>query len=750
MPAAAQLSPGIQIIEKDLTTSASLPATNVGFIAGPFEQGPVEELVDVNSETQFEAIFGPPNDYNYEYWFTVVQFLQYGGVMKISRVDSASLKNAVNGGTAPKIKNLDDYEGTYETAANDWDWAARTPGTQGNSLGIFVTDAGPDQIAVVPAPASGNEHEFVADAAVSATSGASGKVYKYSIVLTIDTIVGKFTPGAATTITIGSSDETVTVLAYDATNKKLEIALPSGGVTGILEDDQVITQGTNTAAINGTIERRVYIALDKDSIEFEATDAIEDTNSTSIAISSVRDEYAEREYLPGAKWQEVAQRPGTSLYASGKGGHRDEMNILVIDVDGKITGTAGTLLERYVGVSKASDGKSDVGENNYYPEVIKQKSDYVYWGEHETDVFNATATASDGNWGQTAEDRQFNLLRSAAGGKNYPAGDTAIGTANNSVYYYRLASGATYTVTGSVYTILNSDLSSSYDLVNDRESVTINYLPAGPLGNSEADALGKVTILTDLVELRKDCIAFISPRRGSVIGVTNPATVCDNIIEFMKGVTSSSYLVIDSGYKYIYDKYNDKYRYIPCNSDTAGLTLRTEVQFEPWFSPAGFNRGNLLNVIKLAYTPNKTQRDKLYSNRINPIVTFPGQGTVLYGDKTALKFNSAFDRINVRKLFLTIESFIETASKNILFEQNDEGTRASFLNVVEPYMTDVQGRRGVTDFLVKCDESNNPPEAVDRNEFAADIYVKPTRTINFITLSFVATRSGVDFSEVVN
>ena len=229
------------------------------------------------------------------------------------------------------------------------------------------------------------------------------------------------------------------------------------------------------------------------------------------------------------------------------------MNILVIDVDGGITGTAGTLLERYVGVSKASDGKSDVGENNYYPEVIKQKSDFIYWGEHETDVFNATATASDGNWGQTAEDRQFNLLRSAAGGKNYPAGDTAIGTANNSVYYYRLASGATYTVSGSVYTILNSDISRSYDLVNDRESVTINYLPAGPLGNSEADALGKVTILTDLVELRKDCVAFISPRRGSVIGETDPATICDNIVEFMKGVTSSSYLVIDSGYKYIYD-----------------------------------------------------------------------------------------------------------------------------------------------------------------------------------------------------
>ena len=749
MPAAAQLSPGIQIVERDLTTSARLPATNIGFYAGPFEQGPVEEIVDISSETQFEAIFGKPNDYNYEHWFTVVQFLQYGGVMKVVRITNDGLKNAVDTGTAPLIKNLDNYEGNYEEAVNTWNWAARTAGTDGNSLGVFVTDAGPDQILVAPAPGSGNEHEFVADEAISTASGAAGKVYKYSIMLTIDTVVGSFTPGAATTIDIGGSDEAVTVLAYDAANKKLEIALPSGGVTGILDDNQVITQGTNTAAINATIERRIYVGLNKDSIEFAANDVVVDTNSTNVTLSSARDEYAEREYLPGGKWVEVATRPGTSLYASSKGGRNDELNILVIDVDGKITGTAGTLLEKYVGLSKASDGKTSVGENNYYPEVLKQRSDYIYWGEHVTTVFNATATASDGNWGGTAEDRQFNLLRTATGGINYPAGATALGSANNSVGYYRLASGATYTVTGSVYSLTTAQFNAAYNLVTDRESVTINYLPSGPLGNTDAEANGKVAILNDLTNSRKDCMAFISPPRADVIGVTDPQDQADNIVEFMKGVPSSSYMVLDSGYKYIYDKFNDKYRYIPCSADTAGLTLRTEVQFEPWFSPAGFNRGTLLNTIKLAFTPNKAQRDLLYSNRINPIVTFPGQGNVLYGDKTALTFQSAFDRINVRKLFLAMEAFIETAAKNVLFEQNDAGTRASFLNVVEPFMTDVQGRRGVTDFLVKCDESNNPPEAVDRNEFAADIYVKPTRTINFITLTFVATRSGVAFSEVV-
>ena len=259
-----------------------------------------------------------------------------------------------------------------------------------------------------------------------------------------------------------------------------------------------------------------------------------------------------------------------------------------------------------------------------------------------------------------------------------------------------------------------------------------------------------ITSITNIVEERRDCIAFVSPRRANVIGVSNTTTVTDNIIDFMDQLPSSSYLVFDSGYKYIYDKYNDVYRYIPCNGDLAGLCLQTSEVSEAWFSPAGFQRGNVRNAIKLAFSPNKTQRDRLYANRINPIVSFPGQGVVLYGDKTALGFASAFDRINVRRLFLTIERVISGAAKSQLFEQNDEAQRSLFLNIVEPYLRDVQGRRGVTDFLVKCDTENNPPEAVDRGEFYAEIFVKPTRTINYITLTFVATRTGVAFSEVAS
>ena len=747
--AANQLSPGVVIQERDLTTITTLSTANVGVIAAPFELGPVEEIIEISNERQLAERFGNPNDANYEYWYTAAQFLSYGGLLKTVRVNAAALKNAVNTGTAPLVKNLQDYETTYESAVNTWNWASRTAGSKGNSIGIFVTDAGADQIAVIPAPGSGNEPEFVADEALSATSGAAGKVFKYSIVLTVESVVGDFTPGTSTTIAIGGSNEAVTVLAWDPANKKLEIALPSGGVTGIIADAQVVTQGSNTATIASSgIERRLYIALNKSSIEFAAADSVNDTNSNASAITSVRDEYTEREYLPGVKWVNVAARPGTSLYANNAGGHRDELHVLVIDVDGKITGTTGAVLERFIGLSKASDAKTSVGEVNYYKEVIKQRSSYIFWGKHETGLFSATATLADGNWGLTANARQFNLLRSSAGSTSYPEGRTTVGSKNNSTFYYRLASGADYSTSGGAYSISNADLSTAYQLIEDPESQTIDYILAGPSGADDASAIAKVTSLVNIAEERRDCMVFVSPRRGNVIGISNSTTITDNMVKFFDQLPSSSYLVFDSGYKYIYDKYNDVYRYVPCNGDVAGLCLQTTETSEPWFSPAGFQRGILRNAIKLAFTPTKTQRDRLYAARINPIVAFPGQGVVLFGDKTALGFASAFDRINVRRLFLTIERVISGAAKSQLFEQNDESQRSLFLNIVEPYMRDVQGRRGVTDFLIKCDSDNNPPEAVDRGEFFAEIFVKPTRTINFITLTFVATRTGVAFSEV--
>ena len=748
--AANQSSPGVVVQERDLTTITTLSTANVGVLAAPFELGPVEEIVQVSNERELAEQFGKPNDNNYEYWYTAAQYLSYGGVLKTIRVDSTNLKNAVDTGTAVKIKNLNEYEQTYIDANNTWSWAARTAGSKGNSIGIFVTDAGPDQIAVIPAPGSGNEFEFVADEAVSAASGAAGKVFKYSLALTVESVVGDFVVGTATTISIGGSNEAVNVLAWDPANKILEIGLPSGGVTGIIADAQTITQGTNTADIASSgIERRLYIGKNKDSIDFAASDSLQDTNSNAAVVTSVRVEYNEREYLPGVKWVNVAPRPGTSSWATQNGGFRDELHIVVVDIDGKITGTTGAVLERFVGVAKGSDAKTTIGETNYYVEVIKQRSAYVYWGEHETGVFNATATASDGNWGLSS-DRQFNLLRSSTGSTDFPAGRTTVGSKNNATFYYRLQGGVDYAAAGGNYTITNSDISTAYELTADPESQTIDYILAGPSGASDAAALAKITSLVNIAEERRDCIVFVSPRRANVIGVTNATTATNNIVGFFDLLPSSSYTVFDSGYKYIYDKYNDVYRYIPCNGDVAGLCLQTTETAESWFSPAGFQRGNLRNAIKLAYTPNKSQRDILYSSRVNPVVSFPGQGVVLYGDKTALGFASAFDRINVRRLFLTIERVISGAAKAQLFEQNDETQRSLFINIVEPYLRDVQGRRGITDFLVKCDDDNNPQESVDRGEFYAEIFVKPTRTINYITLTFVATRTGVSFSEVAS
>ena len=383
--AANQSSPGVVVQERDLTTITTASTENIGLMAAPFELGPVEEIVEISSERDLVDRFAKPNDNNYEYWYAAAQFLSYGGTLKTVRVDSTNLKNAVSNGTAVKVKNLQDYETTYEGGTNTWFYGSRTAGTKGNSIGIFKTDAGADQIAVVPAPGSGNDWEFVADEAVSATGGAAGKIFKYSVVLTVTTVVGDFTPGTSTTVAISGSNQTVNVLAWDPANKKLELGIPSGGVTGIIADGQTVTQGSNTCVIaTSGIERRVYIAKNKDTIDFAAADSIQDTNSNAAAISSVRDEYSEREYLPGVKWVNVAPRPTTSLYASNAGGFRDEVHIVVIDVDGGITGTAGAVLERFVGLSKASDAKSSVGETNYYKEVIKQRSSYIYWGKHET------------------------------------------------------------------------------------------------------------------------------------------------------------------------------------------------------------------------------------------------------------------------------------------------------------------------------------------------------------------------------
>lgn len=399
--------------------------------------------------------------------------------------------------------------------------------------------------------------------------------------------------------------------------------------------------------------------------------------------------------------------PGTSPFATALGGSGDELHIVVVDEDGGITGTQGDVLETFAAVSKASDAKTPQGDVNYYPDVIYNKSNYIYWMDHN---------ASGSNWGSAAASTTF----------------TAVTTVSN----VSLANGSD----GSAAT--TAQKLTAYQKFQDAETVDVGLIMAA---NGDATHIDN---LITVAENRKDAVVFASPERTDVVGVANANTQKDNVVGFFQGIRSSSYVVFDSGYKYTYDRYNDVYRYVPLNGDIAGLAARTDLVADSWFSPAGLNRGIIRGAVKLAFNPTKEQRDELYRARVNPVATFPGQGTVLFGDKTGLTAPSAFDRINVRRLFITLEKAISTASKFQLFEFNDEFTRANFRNIVEPFLREVQGRRGITDFLVVCDETNNTGEVIDRNEFIAEIFIKPARSINFITLQFIATRTGVSFDEV--
>lgn len=402
--------------------------------------------------------------------------------------------------------------------------------------------------------------------------------------------------------------------------------------------------------------------------------------------------------------------PTTSQYAidQGKTSAKDELHVAVIDEDGAISGTPGTVLETFAFVSQGSDAKNSDGTSNYYKEVINSQSSYIWWAGHDTSLSDAGETI--------ASNTTFTTNTAAI------EGSLSGGSDDNAPTVGEIATG--------------------YDLLEDADTVDVNLLFATP------DANGAETIAEDLISIvnaRKDCMAFISPPIEDTVGSSTPAT---DVKAFADGLTSTSYASVDSTALYVYDKYNDVYRWIGAAGHHAGLCANTDNVADAWFSPAGVNRGQLLGVTKLAFNPKKADRDTLYKARVNPIVSLPGQGTLLFGDKTLLSRPSAFDRINVRRLFIALEKAVSTAAKAQLFEFNDEFTRAQFRNLVEPFLRDVKGRRGLTDFLVICDETNNTSAVVDGNKFVADIFIKPNRSINFITLNFVATRSGVEFSEI--
>jgi hypothetical protein len=922
--ASTQLSPGVVVLERDLTSVANATVDNVAAIVGSFEKGPVEAMTTVTSERELLSIFGRPNEYNYEYWFSAAQFLLYGGTVKVVRAMNDSLKNAIDtaqfvvatfsstdttltvaaatdldvndlllvdaelltiqavsgndvtvlrgqlatsaashaaaspitliepagtsstinegstftdadgtltvtsattlgggtnsyirvddeimqitgvsgnnlnvtrgllgttaaahtdgsavalqlvtaqkteinettatGVTSPLIKNDDEYETNVETAANNWKWAAKSAGLHGNSIRVVMTDAGADQVLSLAQPPS-TEWQFASGAEVAySAANIYGKVYTYDTIVTVvddATLVGSFEKDNY--ITAVSGGVTGRVVAYDPETRKLEVAIDSSSAD-VLEIGDTISElvnnsnnpgsATGDAATVEAIRRELRVSLNPGSPNFQANQTVADANAASVLIAAVENDYDTRLYGVNQRWSNVAPRPTTSAYVEDRGGYNDLLHILVLDGDGKLTGTPGALLEKHLNVSKATDAKSPQGDNIYYKNVIKQFSQFLYWGSHEVNNIYDRDTNASGNFGLSGTNREFDLIKSDNSLNNLddptglnPLAVPLVGTKGRATLRFALQGG----VDG--YTISRPNILGAYTLFNDAETVQLDYILMGPGMNSLNDTIAKAQHIIGIADTRKDCIAFISPYRGDIVGQSSTPQIVQRTVEYFDQLGSSSYAVFDNNYKYIYDKYNDVYRYLPCNADMAGLVLSTTLNQEPWFSPAGFNRGNLRNSIKLAYSPLKDHRDLLYAARVNPIVAFPGQGMVLFGDKTALGYQSAFDRINVRRLFLVIEEAISNAAKTQLFELNDEFTRQQFKNIVEPFLRSVQSRRGIVDFLVVCDGTNNPAEAIDRGEFYAEIFVKPTRSINFITLTFTATRTGASFNELVS
>jgi len=728
--ATPQLSPGVLTREVDLTVGrADNVLDNIGAIAGPFSVGPVDYPVDIATEQDLINVFGKPlsTDAQYEYWMSASSYLSYGGVLKVVRTSGSTLNNAnagvgVASTTAAKIDNYDDYTNNHSSATN-FTYAAKNPGSWANGLKVCVIDDLADQ-------RIGINTTNLADA---------GAVVGYGVTAPLSAVV---IPGSGTTSTFtGYLKGIITGVTTDSTNGNSTV------------DVKIVSR----VSYAGT-ETKITYAENTQFAAFDTSDNLIFVNNSGIntGVSAVIDGYTPTSVVDWYNqqtlgltnstvyWKSIAPKPITNRYSLDRQGKNDALHIAVVDDLGSITGNQGTIIEKHIGLSKALDAVSAVNspQKIWYKQYLADFSGQIYAG-------NNPSSAADSYWGTTPRATAFSSSYTPITTANGLWGLNAQGVTFSAIgnVTYSLGGGVDYSASGGMTASL-ADLITSYGLFQNKDEIQVDYLINGPGLSSETDSQAKANYLISLAEARKDCIAVVSPHRANVIGLTNTTTQTDNIVRFFSSLSSSSYAVFDSGYKYTYDRFNNQFRYIPCNADVAGLMTRTNIVSYPWFSPAGQQRGVLNNAVKLAYNPTKAQRDQLYPQRINAIVTQPGVGTVLFGDKTALGYASAFDRINVRRLFLTIEQALERAAQAQLFELNDELTRANFRNIIEPYLRDIEAKRGLYGFLVKCDASNNTPDIVDNNEFRADIYLKPAKSINYVTLNFVATRTGVSFEEV--
>ena len=767
---AFQVSPGINVSEVDLTTIVPAVSTTAGAIGGVFRWGPIGQLVLVDSEDTLWKRFGKPTNLNAETWFTAKNFLSYGNALYVSRAanttaGTGSDTNYGNGtftaiadtsgviaanvagntywganvSAAFNVINSDDYynkanNGSFATQSG-FEFIAKYPGALGNSLTISLVDTAAGyssnlvnvsntsfninsntgtisfndgNTVIAAATAAANLSSYVAWSAL--TNGDFITVGNSSIGIQNLQISNKGSAPvfAALTGTL-NSNTTITGLSSTAT---LSVGMQvTANVAGLVNNLATVTQIVNSSAV---VINTSAVATSSANLHF----AQETLTLSFVSPYSLSTLWTPATTNVGRLWQyysSVTAAPGSSSYNSNFGNTAavDEIHLVVADTLGKFTGVPGQILEVFANLSRASDAKSPTGSSIYYPNVLNQNSQYIWWTNHRTgSAYSNTAVNISSQTDVVPQTISF-----VGGADGFSENTPVIGS-----------------------------ITSAYDLFKSTETAPISLMMTGKSDDVNTTLLGNY-LIQNIAQTRMDCVVFVSPNRSTV--VNNVGNEYSSVINFRNGLTSSSYGVLDSGYKYQYDKYNDVYRYVPLNGDVAGLCVYTDTTKDPWWSPAGFNRGFIKNIVKLAWNPQKTYRDAIYPVGINPVVTFPGQGTVLFGDRTLQTKPSAFDRINVRRLFIVLEKAIAAAAQYTLFEFNDAFTRAQFVSLVTPFLKDVQGRRGITDFKVVCDTTNNTGQVIDSNQFVGDIYIKPARSINYIQLNFVAVRTGVDFSEIV-
>ena len=736
---ASQVSPGVVLRERDLTNANIVGASSItAAFASSFQKGPIGEIVSISSLKDLISTFGSPQEANAEDFLVASEYLGYGGSLAVVRAETGVLN--ASSGTAVLVRGEADWAAGVGGSER---FLSRSAGTHGNALLVAAVDRGADQIlTLASAPAT-----TAADTPFTTVSGKSGRIYSWNaatlelgVILTDPTtllttaeIFDEPGDGVVTGVTAGA-------YAGQPTQAGVHTVDPTGGSgTGLRLQITIDVNGaiTGTTIVQGGVD---YVAAETVTVAaaglgngavLDLTVTIDTVTNDNIAINNVKDWYTNTTIgSTGLKLSAIGPRPGTSAFAADRGISYDEVHIAVIDTTGAVSGAANTILERKTFLSKISDAKSTEGASIYYKDIVNTESEYIFHGAALTGLVEPTQGGGGEAWGQAAD--------------TLSSGDK-----------FLLAAVNTSALTGGTddYAYTAGEVAAAYDLFADTEETEIDFLLMGGSMSEEADTLTKAQKVVAIAAARKDCVAFVSPHKYNQIGsggsALSAADQRTNTINFFNSVTSSSYAVLDSGYKYMYDRFNDKYRYVACNGDVAGLCVNVSETVADWISPAGLNRGGIRNVIKLAYNPNKADRDELYQNRINPIVSLSGSGVVLFGDKTALASPSAFDRINVRRLFLNIEKRVESLAKGVLFEINDGVTRGGFLSTINSYLNDIVAQQGITDFLVICDETNNTADVIDRNEFVAELFIKPARSINYVTVTFTATRTGVSFSEVV-